>query len=117
MRPLEVFGSRCEDGMKSRERALFLVVAIPGLIASLLSVATFLSKVEENGLAWHPDQSPQEHYLAVGAAYSQGFGAGFFLCFFLILIAIVAGSWKRRPEGRSARGRLLDRLLLPSPER
>lgn len=82
--------------MQTRHRAVFFAIAIPGLFGSVLAVGRFLLAVRENRLAWHPAQSPREYYQALGSAFSQGFGAGFFLCFFLVLLAVAAGGRRRR---------------------
>ena len=46
-----------------------------------------------NELPWYHGPTAQEHYLAVGKSYSQGFTIGFFLCFSLALVAVSAGAW------------------------
>ncbi len=34
-----------------------------------------------------------EYYRQIGAHYARGFTAGFFLCYFLMLFAVITGSW------------------------
>ncbi len=82
--------------MQPRHRAVFFAIAIPGLFGSVLAIGRFVLAVRENRLAWHPAQSPREYYQALGSAFSHGFGAGFFLCFFLVLLALAAGAGRRR---------------------
>jgi hypothetical protein len=62
--------------------------------------------IRNNFLPWYPGLPARDHYIAVGRSYSQGFGAGFFLCFFLMLIAAAVGSWvhERRNRDREQPG-------------
>jgi hypothetical protein len=85
-----------------------LVVAIAGSLVMGASVVKFLLSVARNqidgsrALTIYP-----EYYLRIGAYYSRGFATGFFLCYFLMLFAIIAGSWvdehlKARRAARNA---------------
>lgn len=87
--------------MSRRDRWILILVGVPGLTGCLLAVGAFLWRVLTNGLPFHPKLSAQEHYQAVGGAYSSGFVAGFFLCFFLVLVILAAStalSRYRRPR-------------------
>jgi len=87
--------------MNRRDRWILILVGVPGLTGCLLAVADFLWRVFTNGLPFHPRLSAQEHYQAVGSAYSSGFVAGFFLCFFLVVVILAvfaARSRQRAPQ-------------------
>jgi ABC-type Fe3+ transport system permease subunit len=80
-------------------RWLAILVAIAGIGICLAAVAGFLFTVGHNELPWRSDQGVREHYVAVGRSYSQGFVVGFFLCFFLTVIAVsVAALLERRRD-------------------
>ena len=78
--------------MGSWNRWVAVLLAVAGAAVCLVAVIGFLTTVNHNNLSWQVDQSIREHYLAVGDSYSQGFTVGFFLCFFLTLIAVSARS-------------------------
>lgn len=88
--------------MKREHRIFALIIAVPGIVACLLALSAFLLKILRNDLPWHPRQSVRDHYLAVSQAFSLGFGTGFFLCFFLMLVAVAVGTWfdQRRERRR-----------------
>jgi hypothetical protein len=84
--------------MKIRARRVALVVAVPGLVVCLVVILGFFLRVLHGKLPWDGTSGTRDHYLAVGSAYSEGFGAGFFLCFFLILLAVgIVGVLDRHP--------------------
>jgi hypothetical protein len=83
---------------------------LAGTGVCLVALIGFLSTVNGNNLIWQADQSIREHYLAVGDSYSQGFTVGFFLCFFLTLIAVSA---KSLLEQRSDAGKPATRRKAP----
>ena len=75
-------------------RWIGLGIAVPGILVCLVALVSFVVTIKRNALAVGPDQLFfQEHYLAVGRAYSQAFAVGFFFCFFLILVAVISASW------------------------
>lgn len=77
-----------------------LAVAVPGAAVCLAALSGFLLKILRNDLPWGDSSGIRDHYLGVGAAYSTGFVTGFFLCFFLVLIALVTGlRFERRRDG------------------
>lgn len=96
--------------MESRQRRVALVLAVPGAVACLLALWRFFASVVESRLGWHPLQTAQEHYVAVGRAFGDGFTIGFFLCFFLMLAAFAVGTWfdQRRAERARAGSRRVD---------
>ncbi len=89
----------------SRTRMISLFAAALGAGYCFYLLVGFLRIIAVNGLEWDGAAgSAREHYLAVGEAYSKGFVVGFFLCFFLAVIAFVW--WEvglktpSRPSGR-----------------
>jgi len=99
-----------EVALRSRDRWVATCVAVPGIVVCLLLLGAFFRKIANNELPWRRGQSLQQHYLAVGHAYGRGFATGFFLCFFLMLMAIVVGAWheqrlakRRQPRGQDER--------------
>jgi hypothetical protein len=79
--------------MTGRHRRLALILSIPGIVACLFAIAAFLLDFLHNRLPWLPGASHRGQYLAIGQAFSRGFIAGFFLCFFLMLAAFAVGTW------------------------
>lgn len=79
--------------MSHRHRWAALAIGIPGALVSFGAVAVFVGRVLNNDLATFARIPSSEYYLAVGDAYSGGFATGFFLCFFLVLVAVAAGAW------------------------
>ena len=88
--------------MKPRQRWIALGIALPGIFACIVAVLGFFARFQANELAYGRPFF-QEHYLALGSAYSQAFAAGFFLCFFLTLagLALAARLEPRHRPGRS----------------
>ena len=93
--------------MRSWDRWAAILLAVTGAAVCLVALFGFVATVNHNNLSWKADQSIRDHYLAVGDSYSQGFTVGFFLCFFLILIAVSARSLMNRQSrvGETTRGR------------
>ncbi|HEX4824388.1 MAG TPA: hypothetical protein VFV19_08750 [Candidatus Polarisedimenticolaceae bacterium] len=79
--------------MTKRQRLTTIIVGFIGVVASVLALAGFLRKIMRNGLEAPDGPTIQGFYRLVGAAYSDGFVAGFALCFFLMLLAVAAGTW------------------------
>lgn len=85
------------------------VIRIAGIAASLAGLAIgaeaflrFVSAVAHNRLAGGPILARfPEYYRQVGAYYARGFVTGFFVCYFLMLLAMIAGTWV--DEARRAR--------------
>jgi len=94
-----------------------ILLALGGAVYTLATLVSFLRSVRDNAI----DGSPAllripEYYLQVGAYYSRGFTTGFFLCYSLMLFAVIVGSWvdqilkARRAAtdaGRPSRGEVL----------
>ena len=105
--------------MSTRERWIAVLLALAGIGLCLSALVTFFMTIINNRLPWHPEQTAQDHYLAVGRAYSQGFSIGFFLCFFLALISVAVSAWfheHRRRKGNAARAGLFRRSPAPTRE-
>jgi hypothetical protein len=88
--------------MAPRQRWIALGVSVPGLALCAFSFFRFFGTMWNNDLPWNDRQFFQEHYLAVGRAYSQAFVVGFFFCFFLMTLAAVLMTWLE--QRRSVRG-------------
>lgn len=74
--------------LNRKSRVLTLIVALVGAGLCLLSLVTFVVTILNNTVPWRPNQSIRDHYLAIGRSYGDGFLVGFFLCFFLVMIAV-----------------------------
>jgi len=85
--------------VRSWNRWAAVLLAVVGAGVCLVALIGFLSTVNQNNLIWQSDLSIREHYLAVGDSYGQGFTVGFFLCFFLTLIAVCARSLLEQRSG------------------
>lgn len=87
--------------MSTSHKFVLLISSVGAIFCSVLMLR-FMRTIIDNRLPWEgTTQFTREHYLAVGRSYSQGFTVGFFLCFSLILIAFVIGTWyERRRELR-----------------
>jgi len=97
------------------------VIRITGIAGSLAGLAIgaaallrFVSSVAHNTLAGGPmlNRVP-EYYRQVGAYYARGFVTGFFVCYFLMLLAMIVGAWV--DEGRQARRAERDAEGGPAP--
>jgi len=88
--------------MTNRQRVMAILIGVAGAIASLLALVGFLLKMMRNGLEPSAAPTMQAFYKLVGNAYSDGFVAGFALCFFLTLLAVAVGTWF---EGRRDRAK------------
>lgn len=81
-------------GRMSLTSRIALAVASLGAGYCLYLLLGFLRVIADNRLPWeHSLRFTREHYLAVGEAYSRGFAVGFFLCFFLAIVAFLIGTW------------------------
>ena len=88
--------------MQVRNPWITVLLALAGVGVCLRLVIGFVLTVMRNQLPWAPDQSIQDYYLIVGDSYSRGFSVGFFLCFSLIVVAVVAAGMVEKRRGRKA---------------
>jgi hypothetical protein len=79
--------------MRTGNRWLAILVAVAGMGVCIVALVGFVLTVLQNNLSWHQSQTAQEFYLAVGDSYSQGFTVGFFLCFFMTMIAVTISTF------------------------
>ena len=102
--------------MNDRQRLTAFLIGFVGVVASVLSLVGFLLKIMRNGLEAPDGPTIQGFYRLVGAAYSDGFVAGFALCFFLTLLAVAAGTWleARREKRRTAAAAAPEPVIHPS---
>jgi uncharacterized membrane protein len=79
-----------------------IAVSLAGLAIGAVAFLRFVSSIAHNTLAGGPMLTRfPEYYRQVGAYYGRGFITGFFVCYFLMLLAMIVGSWV--DEGRKAR--------------
>ena len=89
--------------MTSRQRILSILIGVVGAIVSLFALVGFLLKIMHNGLVLPEAATTRAYYESVGAAYADGFVAGFALCFFLTLLAVAVGTWFEARRNRGSR--------------
>ena len=77
-------------------------LGMAGIAACALGVGGFIWAISSNNLPWSPGQSARDFYREIGNAYSQGFVMGFFLCFFLVLLALTIGAHVRQRRAAAA---------------
>ena len=82
------------DDRKKVIRLAGLGVSIVGLAVALRAFLGFVRAVAGNAIEGGPAlvRFP-EYYRQVGAYYTRGFVTGFFACYFLMMVAIIVGSW------------------------
>jgi len=83
-----------------------IAVSLAGLAIGAAAFLRFVASVAHNSLAGGPMLARiPEYYRQVGAYYARGFVTGFFVCYFLMLLAMIVGSWvdEARKSGRVRR--------------
>lgn len=71
-----------------------LAVSLAGLLIAGGAFARFVYSVAHNAVNGGPALTRYpEYYRQIGAYYARGFATGFFVCYFLMLLAVIAGSW------------------------
>ncbi len=69
-------------------------MSLAGAAVAAATVVRFIRSVAGNRIdGGEPLTQIPEYYRQIGAHYAQGFTAGFFLCYFLMVFAVIAGSW------------------------
>jgi len=87
--------------MRTGNRWIAILVAVAGMGVCIVALVGFVLTVLQNNLPWHQSSTIREHYQAVGDSYSQGFTVGFFLCFFMTMIAVTLSTFfAQRAEER-----------------
>jgi hypothetical protein len=85
-------------------RLAVLALSLAGLTVAVFFFLRFVHSVAANAVEGGPALTRYaEYYKQIGAYYARGFTTGFFVCYFLMLFAMIVGSWvdeKRR--GRKA---------------
>jgi len=90
-----------------------LAISLAGLAIAGAAFRRFVRSVLLNTLEGGPDlvRFP-EYYRQIGAYYARGFTTGFFVCYFLMLFAMIVGSW----VDEIRRARRLARAAAPAPD-
>ncbi len=79
-----------------------LAVSIAGLAVAGSAFVRFVRDVAGNAIGGGPALIHYpEYYRQVGHYYARGFTTGFFVCYFLMMLAVIVGSWV--DEWRTAR--------------
>jgi len=83
-------------------RVAGLAVSIAGLAIAGSAFLRFVRDVAGNSIEGGPTLTHfPEYYRQVGNYYARGFTTGFFVCYFLMMLAVIVGSWV--DEARRAR--------------
>ncbi|OLC56156.1 MAG: hypothetical protein AUH92_00735 [Acidobacteria bacterium 13_1_40CM_4_69_4] len=71
-----------------------LAVSTAGLAVAGSGFLRFVRAVAGNAIEGGPALTRYaEYYRQVGHYYARGFTTGFFVCYFLMMLAVIAGSW------------------------
>ena len=71
-----------------------LAVSLAGLTVAVVAFSRFIRSVIHNAVDGGPALTRfPEYYRQVGVYYARGFSTGFFVCYFLMLFAMIVGSW------------------------
>ncbi len=87
-------------------RLIVLALSLAGLTVAAAAFLRFVHSVAANAVEGGPVLTRYaEYYKQIGAYYARGFTTGFFVCYFLMLFAMVVGSWvdEKRRARRDAR--------------
>lgn len=89
--------------MTSTQRRLATLVALAGLLVSAAYFLRFVHGWATNRLPVGDGMSRREVYGVVGKMYADGFVAGFFMAFCLVVLSIAVSSWwEERGRSRAA---------------
>jgi len=101
-------------------RITTLTLSLAGLGVAASFFLRFVRSVAANSVEGGPALTRfPEYYRQIGAYYGRGFTTGFFVCYFLMLFAMIVGSWvdekrRARRDARAAEPVLLQRTSSPS---
>jgi hypothetical protein len=87
-------------------RLIVLALSLMGLTVAAAAFLRFVHSVAANAVEGGPALTRYaEYYKQIGAYYARGFTTGFFVCYFLMLFAMIVGSWvdEKRRARRDAR--------------
>jgi hypothetical protein len=90
-------------------RLSVLALSLSGLTVAAAAFLRFVRSVAANAVEGGPALTRfPEYYRQIGAYYGRGFTTGFFVCYFLMLFAMIVGSWvdEKRRARRDARAAL-----------
>jgi hypothetical protein len=96
-----------------------LTLSVAGLLVAGSALVRFVRSLAQNAVEGSRALTHNpEYYIQIGAYYSRGFTTGFFVCYFLMLFAIIAGQWvdeirKTRRSAAAAGSPILE--AAPSP--
>jgi len=97
---------RATSDRKTVIRVAVLALSVAGLAVAAAALLRFMRSVAANALDGGPALARYpEYYRQIGAYYARGFTTGFFVCYCLMLVAMIAGSWvdERRRARRDVR--------------
>lgn len=83
-----------------------LAVSVLGLAVAGAALLNFVRSMAHNAIEGGPALARfPEYYRQVGAYYARGFTTGFFACYFLMMLAVIVGTWvdEVRRSRRAAR--------------
>ena len=106
------------DDRKKVIRLAGLAVSIVGLVMALRAFMGFVHAIAGNAIEGSPSLMRfPEYYRQVGAYYTRGLITGFFGCYFLMMVAIIIGTWvdELRRKSRAAGASDTAGALEPSP--
>ena len=87
-------------------RVAGLAVSAAGLAVAVSAFLRFARSMAANAIEGGPTLTrSSEYYRQVGHYYARGLTTGFFVCYFLMMIAVIVGSWvdEARKTRRAAR--------------
>jgi hypothetical protein len=71
-----------------------LTISLAGLAIAAAALLRFVRSVMHNEVQGGPALTRfPEYYRQIGGYYARGFTTGFFVCYFLMLFAMIVGSW------------------------
>jgi len=106
---------RLPPDRKTVIRIAGLAISLAGMVVTAAAFRRFVRSVLLNTLEGGSELARfPEYYRQIGAYYARGFTTGFFVCYFLMLFAMIVGSWV--DEARKARRSARAPEAAPSPD-